>query len=89
MVVKVIMLRWAGNVVTIKETINPSVIFVRNLVKTPIWKTGVKVSGRYVIPWSEVLEKPVNTYLVKKFVAFCGIRRFITMFTRACQRTMS
>jgi hypothetical protein len=34
-------------------------------------------------PWSRVLEKLMVTQLVKKFPAFYGIRRFITVFTTA------
>jgi len=33
-------------------------------------------------PWSRVLEKMIVTQLVKKFTAFYGTRRFITVFTR-------
>jgi len=34
--------------------------------------------------WSRVLlEKLTGSQLVKKFLAFCGNRRFITVFTRA------
>jgi len=37
----------------------------------------------YLIPWSRVLPgKPTVTQLVKKFSAFYGNRRFITVFTR-------
>jgi len=32
-----------------------------------------------------ILEEPVVTQLVEKYPAFYGIRRFITVFTRACQ----
>jgi len=34
-------------------------------------------------PWSRVLEKLTATQLVKKFPAFYGTRRFITVFTTA------
>jgi hypothetical protein len=38
----------------------------------------------YITPWSRVLnEKPTGPQLLKKFSAFYGPRRFITVFTRA------
>jgi hypothetical protein len=35
------------------------------------------------------LEKLRVAQLIKKFLALCGIRRFITMFTRARHRSIS
>jgi len=35
------------------------------------------------------LEKLIVTQLIKKFVAFCGTRRFITVFTRAHHWSLS
>jgi hypothetical protein len=38
----------------------------------------------FLSPWNRVLfEKLIVTQLVKKFAAFYGLRRFITVFTRA------
>jgi len=34
-------------------------------------------------PWGRVLEKRIIAQVVKKFLAFCETRRFITVFTRA------
>jgi len=40
--------------------------------------------------WSRVLfEKLVVTHIVKKFSAFYVTQRFITMFTRACNCSLS
>jgi len=35
-----------------------------------------------LIPWSRVLEKLPVTQIIKKFLAFYGIQRFITVITR-------
>jgi hypothetical protein len=40
-------------------------------------------------PWSRVLEKLIVDQLVKKFPAFHGTRRFITVFTRTRHRFLS
>jgi len=40
-------------------------------------------------PWSRLLEKLIVAQLVKKFLAFYGIWRFITVFTRGCHWTLS
>jgi len=36
-----------------------------------------------------LLEKLTGSQLVKKFLAFCGTRRFITVFTRARHLSLS
>jgi len=40
-------------------------------------------------PCSKVLEKPAGSQLVKKFPAFCGTRRFITVFETAHHLSLS
>jgi hypothetical protein len=45
--------------------------------------TGCTVGFITKRPWSRVLEKLVVTQLVRKFPAFSGTRRFITVFTEA------
>jgi hypothetical protein len=42
------------------------------------------VVANKLITWSSVLEKLTVTRLVKKFPAFYGTQRFITMLTRTC-----
>jgi hypothetical protein len=43
-----------------------------------------------ITPWSRVLsEKIIDPQLFKKFPAFYGIRRFITVFTRALHISLS
>jgi hypothetical protein len=43
-----------------------------------------------VIPWSRVLlEKLTATQQLKKFPAFYGTRKFIAVFTRACDWSLS
>jgi hypothetical protein len=45
---------------------------------------------RTITPWSRVLPEKVEvTQLVKKFPAFYGIQRFITMLIRAHPRSLS
>jgi len=39
--------------------------------------------------WSRVLEKLIVAQLVKKFSIYYGTRRFITVFTRARQLSLS
>jgi hypothetical protein len=40
-------------------------------------------------PYSRVHEKPIVTYLIKKFSTFYGTQWFITMCTRACHWSLS
>jgi hypothetical protein len=42
-----------------------------------------------LIPWNIVLWKLTGYKPVKKFPAFYGTRRFITMFTKACHLSLS
>jgi hypothetical protein len=44
---------------------------------------------KILIPWSTVLEKLTVTQLLKKFTAFYGTRRFITVFTRSRHWSLS
>jgi hypothetical protein len=41
---------------------------------------------KYLTPWSRVVDKLIVPQPVKKLSAFCGTRRFITAFTKACPR---
>jgi hypothetical protein len=51
---------------------------------------NVHAPSNQLTAWSKVLlEKPVFTQLVKKFPAFYGTCRFITMLTRACHWSLS
>jgi len=44
----------------------------------------------YLTPWNRILlEKLLVTQLVKKFPAFYGIRKFITVFTRVRHWSLS
>jgi hypothetical protein len=48
------------------------------------------ISYYSITPWSRVLlEKLTSPQLVKKFLAFCGTRRFITAFTRTRHLSLS
>jgi hypothetical protein len=43
-----------------------------------------KTEKKSLTPWDRVLlKKPINAYLDKKFPAYYGNRRFITMLTKA------
>jgi hypothetical protein len=55
---------------------------IRRRIRIP---SRIAVSSNRPAPWNIVLfEKLIVTELVKKFPAFYGIRRIITVFTRAC-----
>jgi hypothetical protein len=40
-------------------------------------------------PWIRVLEKLTGLLIMKKFLAFCGSRRFMTALTSACNVSLS
>jgi len=52
---------------------------------------GKTVTKQYLLtPWSRVfLEKLTGPQLVKKFPAFYGTQRFLTVFTRASHLSLS
>jgi hypothetical protein len=56
---------------------------INTTARTFSFSTGRVGITYLLIPWSRVLEKLTGFLLVKKFPAFYGSRRFITIFTGA------
>jgi len=70
------------------------VFYYRNIRKVPVHLYNILIKyntwEKYITPWSRVpVEKIIVTHLVKKFPAFYGTRKFITVFTTARQWSLS
>jgi hypothetical protein len=52
-------------------------------------KHSLKQNYKKLTPWSTVLEKLTVPQLVKKFPAFYGTQRFITVFTTTCHWSLT
>jgi hypothetical protein len=75
-------LRWEDKIkVDIKETGCDALGWIHLVQVREHWRTTSNTVIKFLTPRNRVLETPIVTHLVKKFPAFYGTWRFITMFT--------